>query len=147
MSVVFQERNRVRKEIGNIISNGKLIESEIYYNGAHNSNMNTSAVYELNGKYYCVTETYNPDTYEYEEDYYDITEEYSKVVEESERLSKAISNITTNGEHVAINEDGDYIHKLNDRYYVVYTYFNSDLYNYEEDYCDITDDYSKIVAE
>lgn len=31
--------------------------------------------------------------------------------------------------------------------YVVYTYFNSDLYNYEEDYCDITDDYSKIVAE
>lgn len=48
-------------------------------------------------------------------------------------MSKAISNITTNGEHVAINEDGDYIYKLNDRYYVVYTYFNSDLYNYLDD--------------
>lgn len=74
MVITIEEQNRLSEEISIITTKGSLIKSEVFYSGAHNSNMNTSAVYELEGKYYSVEETYNPDTYEYEESYSILTD-------------------------------------------------------------------------
>lgn len=74
MVISVEEQSRLSEEISTITTKGRLIESEVYNNGAHNSNMNTSAVYELESKYYRVDETYNPDTNEYEESYCVLTD-------------------------------------------------------------------------
>ena len=74
MVISIEEQSRLSEEISTIITKGRLIESEVYYSGAHNYYMNTSAVYELEGKYYRVDETYNPDTNEYEESYSILTD-------------------------------------------------------------------------
>lgn len=149
MVITIEEQNRLSEEISIITTKGSLIKSEVFYSGAHNYYMNTSAIYELEGKYYSIEETYNPDTNEYEESYCDITDYYSKVVEEKERLSKDISNITNNGKLIESeiyyngahnsNMNTSAVYELEGKYYSVEETYNPDTYEYEESYSILTD--------
>ena len=149
MKTIVEETEKLTDEISNITSNGECLETEIWYSGANNYNMNTSYVYKLGDKYYSVWETYNEDTYQYEEGYADITEEYSKEVEEKEKLTDEISNITSNGECLETeiwysgannyNMNTSYVYKLGDKYYSVWETYNEDTYQYEEGYSLISD--------
>lgn len=69
MRTIVDEKEKLADEISNITSNGECLETEIWYSGAHNCNMNTTDVYKQGDKYYSIWKTYNEDTYQYEEGY------------------------------------------------------------------------------
>ena len=55
MRTIVEETEKLVDEIGNITSNGECLETEIWYSGANNYNMNTSYVYKLGDRYYSVS--------------------------------------------------------------------------------------------
>ena len=69
MRTIVEETEKLADEISNITSNGECLETEIWYSGANNYNMNASYVYKVEDKYYNVWKIYNEDTYQYEEGY------------------------------------------------------------------------------